>query len=591
MSSLRDVLSRVFLDSRAAAAATVLSGALALASCAGAPPAPRIVPEVDRAAAGQPIRSTEGVVVSASEIASRVGAAVLRDGGNAIDAAIATGFALAVVHPTAGNIGGGGFMVVRFPDGTSTAFDFREKAPLAADPEMFVDENGEYSRRVQANTHLAVGVPGTVAGFALAHERYGRAAWVDLVEPSVALAADGIVLSESLARSLAGQVQGAMSRYPASIQAFSRDGTPYELAETWRQPDLSRTLDRIMRNGRDGFYRGETARLLADEMRRNGGRITEQDLAVYRAVEREPIRGTYRGYEIISMPPPSSGGVALVQMLNILEGYDLRAFGHGSAAHLHHVTEAQRLAYRDRARHLADTDYWPVPIEKLTSKQYAAELRSEIDPRRAGVSSIEQLDVLAESLETTHYSVVDEDGMAVSVTYTLEAGYGSKIVVPGAGFLLNNEMGDFNGYPGITTESGQIGNEPNLARPGQRMLSSMTPTILARDGELVAVIGSPGGRTIINTVLHITLNIAAFGMGLQDALAATRSHHQWLPDRITIESNLPDPSVARQLEAMGHTVRVSGTQGQAHSIMLDPATGMRMGVPDPRSTDAGAATP
>jgi gamma-glutamyltranspeptidase/glutathione hydrolase len=546
---------------------------------------------VDRAAAGQPIRSTEGVVVSASEIASRVGAAVLRDGGNAIDAAIATGFALAVVHPTAGNIGGGGFMVVRFPDGTSTAFDFREKAPLAAHPEMFVDENGEYSRRVQANTHLAVGVPGTVAGFALAHERYGRAAWVDLVEPSVALAADGIVLSESLARSLAGQVQGAMSRYPASIQAFSRDGTPYELAETWRQPDLSRTLDRIMRNGRDGFYRGETARLLADEMRRNGGRITEQDLAVYRAVEREPIRGTYRGYEIISMPPPSSGGVALVQMLNILEGYDLRAFGHGSAAHLHHVTEAQRLAYRDRARHLADTDYWPVPIEKLTSKQYAAELRSEIDPRRAGVSSIEQLDVLAESLETTHYSVVDEDGMAVSVTYTLEAGYGSKIVVPGAGFLLNNEMGDFNGYPGITTESGQIGNEPNLARPGQRMLSSMTPTILARDGELVAVIGSPGGRTIINTVLHITLNIAAFGMGLQDALAATRSHHQWLPDRITIESNLPDPSVARQLEAMGHTVRVSGTQGQAHSIMLDPATGMRMGVPDPRSTDAGAATP
>jgi gamma-glutamyltranspeptidase/glutathione hydrolase len=324
-------------------------------------------------------------------------------------------------------------------------------------------------------------------------------------------------------------------------------------------------------------------------MRGNGGLITEEDLAVYQAVEREPIKGTYQGYEVISMPPPSSGGVALVQMLNILEGFDLRSMGHGSASYFHHVTEAQRLAYRDRARHLADRDYWPVPVDKLTSKEYAGELRGKINAQRAGVSSTEQLITQEESLETTHYSVVDADGMAVSVTYTLEAGYGSKIVVAGGGFLLNNEMGDFNGYPGITTDGGQIGNEPNLARPGQRMLSSMTPTILARDGKLVAVIGSPGGRTIINTVLHITLNIAAFGMGLEEALAAPRSHHQWLPDRISIESSLANPAVVQQLEAMGHTVNVGGSQGQAHSIMVDPATGMRVGVPDPRATDAGAA--
>ena len=567
-----------------------LAGVVLLGSCTYAGPSTiRVAPRIDESAVGRTVRTQGGLVVSASEIASRVGASVLREGGTAVDAAIATGFALAVVYPMAGNIGGGGFMVVRFPDGRSTSFDFREKAPLASGPEMFVDETGEYSRSVQANTHVAVGVPGTVAGFALAHERYGSYDWAGLVTPAVALAEDGIVLSEALARSLEGQVTGSMSRYPASVGAFSMNGTPYEAGDVWRQPDLARTLSRVMRDGRDGFYQGETARLIAEEMRRGGGLITEEDLALYRAVEREPIQATFRGYEVISMPPPSSGGVALVQMLNILEGYDLRAMGHGSAAHFHHVTEAQRMAYRDRARHLADVDYWPVPVERLTSKDYAAELRTEIDPRRAGVSSTEQIEPGVESMETTHYSVVDADGTAVSVTYTLEALYGSKITVPGGGFLLNNEMGDFNGYPGVTTESGQIGNEPNLARPGQRMLSSMTPTILARDGEVVAVIGSPGGRTIINTVLHVTLNIAEFGMDLETALASPRSHHQWLPDRISIESRLRDPGVARALEAMGHRVRVGGSQGQAHSVMLDPATGMRVGIPDPRSTDAAAA--
>jgi gamma-glutamyltranspeptidase/glutathione hydrolase len=570
------------------AAVALLAAALAAGCLQPDRPAARVDPRVNPAAVGRTVRTDRGVVVSANEIASRVGADVLRAGGNAVDAAIATGLALAVVHPTAGNIGGGGFMVIRFPDGRATTFDFREKAPQAAHPRMFVDASGAYSRRVQANSHVAVGVPGTVAGFALAHRRYGRAAWARLVAPAVTLATDGVVMSTPLARSLEGVLE-EMQRYPASVAAFSKQGAPYDAGEIWRQPDLARALDRIRADGHDGFYRGETARLLAAEMRQGGGLITEDDLARYEAVEREPIRGTFRGYDVISMPPPSSGGTALVEMLNILEGFDLAAMGQRSAAYFHHLAEAQRLAYRDRARHLADADFWDVPVARLTSKAYAAALRTLISPVRAGVSTPEDISTVAESLETTHYSVVDAEGTAVAVTYTLEAGYGSKITVTGGGFLLNNEMGDFNGFPGVTTDSGQIGTEPNLARAGQRMLSSMTPTILARDGRLVAVIGSPGGRTIINTVLHMVLNLAAFGMDLETALAAPRSHHQWLPDRLSIEDRLQDARVIAALQAMGHAATMGGTQGQVHAIALDPSTGLRVAAPDPRSSDAGAA--
>jgi gamma-glutamyltranspeptidase/glutathione hydrolase len=527
------------------------------------------------------------MVVSASEIASRVGMEVLREGGNAIDAAIATGFALAVTHPTAGNIGGGGFMVVRFPDGRVTAFDFREKAPLAAHPEMFTDENGEYSYEIHHESHKAVGVPGTVAGFALAHERYGSIDWKRLVDPAVRLADEGFRVPPGLARSLAG-VLPQMQRYPASVQAFSKNGVPYEAGEIWRQPDLARTLARIRDQGRDGFYKGETARLLAEEMRRGGGLITEEDLALYEAKERTPIRGSYRGYEVISMPPPSSGGIALIEMLNILEGYDLRSMGHNSPAYIHHVAEAMRRAFRDRARYVADTDFYEVPIERLTSKAYAAELRATIDPDRATPSQPADIAMAYESMETTHYSVVDENGMAVAVTYTLEAGYGSKITVPGAGFLLNNEMGDFNGKPGLTDESGLIGTEPNLARPQQRMLSSMTPTILAKDGRLVAVLGSPGGRTIINTVLGLVLNVVDHGMNIQEAVNAGRMHHQWLPDRISVERRGVTPETVAALEALGHQVRLIGQQGSAHCIMIDPRTGERLGAADPRDPDSGA---
>jgi len=533
-------------------------------------------------------QAPSGMVVSSNIIASEVGAEVLRAGGNAVDAAIATGFALAVVHPSAGNIGGGGFMVIRFPDGRTTALDFREKAPLAAHPEMFLDENGEYSREIHHNSHLAVGVPGTVAGLALAHERYGSGEWARLVSPAAALAADGFELTEALEGSF-GYAVRAMEPYPASLTKFTKDGEPYAAGDLWAQPDLARSLERIRDQGRDGFYLGETARLIAEEMVRGGGMITEEDLALYEAKERAPIHGTFRGYDIISMPPPSSGGTALVEMLNILEGYDLAAMGHNSQAYIHHLTEAMRRAFRDRALHMADADFADPPLDELTSKAYAEGLRSGIQSDRASVSKPSDIALPAESLETTHYSVVDADGMAVAVTYTLEAGYGSKIVVPGGGFLLNNEMGDFNAGPGLTTDRGLIGTEPNLARPQQRMLSSMTPTILAKDGELVAVMGSPGGRTIINTVLQVALNVMEFGMGIQDAVNAKRLHHQWLPDGLRMEEEGMTPELQAALEAMGHTVQIRGSQGTAQSIMIDAGTGMRVGAPDPRGGDSGAA--
>ena len=562
----------------------LLAVAVAAASCAPASQATNSTTPVERTG-----RATSAMVVSANQIASDVGAEVLRNGGNAVDAAIATGLALAVVHPTAGNIGGGGFMIIRFPDGRTTALDFREKAPLRAHPEMFVDPaTGEYSSTIHHRSHLAVGVPGTVAGFDYAHRRYGTADWSSLVQPAVRLAEDGFPLSANLARSFAN-VLGSMEDYPASIAAFSKNGTPYAEGEVWRQPDLARTLERVRANRRDGFYTGETARLLAAEMERGGGMITEEDLARYEPREMTPVTGTYRGYDIISMPPPSSGGVAMVEMLNILEGFDLRSMGHNTAPYIHHLAEAMRRAYRDRAQYVADPEFADVPVARLTSKQHADSLRRTIDPNRASVSATSDLAMPAESDQTTHYSVVDGNGLAVSVTYTLEQAYGSKIVVPGAGFLLNNEMGDFNARPGLTTETGLIGTEANLARPEQRMISSMTPSILARDGELVAVFGSPGGRTIINTVMQMVLNIVDHQMPIADAVAAKRLHHQWLPDRISIEADGATEQAVDQLRAMGHEVRIGGRQGSVHAIMIDPRTGERTGAADARDADSGSA--
>ena len=541
-------------------------------------------------AGNTPARARKGMVVSQSDIASEVGWKVMREGGNAIDGAIATAFALAVTHPTAGNIGGGGFIVYRAADGTATTFDFREMAPAGSSPTMWM-KDGKYDFNIHHNSHRSVGVPGTVAGLHLAWQKHGSKPWKDLVTPAVALARDGFEMSDGLARSLARMLvePDDFKKYPASLAQFSKNGTPYEPGEIFKQPDLARTLQRIADRGPAGFYEGETAELLEKEMKANGGLITREDLKNYRARERTPVKGTYRGYEVIGMPPPSSGGIAVIHMLNLLEGFDLKANGYGSAQNLHLVAESMRRAFADRAQHLGDPDFnTAIPVAQLLSKDYAAQVRKTINPNKASVSSPSSFSWPTESQETTHLSVVDEKRNAVSMTYTLEYGYGSRIVVPGAGFLLNNEMGDFNSAPEMTDERGNIGTRPNLALPGKRMLSSMSPSILAKDGKLFMVTGSPGGRTIINTVLLTILNVVDFGMNAQEAVDAGRIHHQWLPDRINYERFGFSADTIARLKAMGHTVNEQGGQGVAEVIVVG-SDGVLEGGLDRRAPDGGAA--
>lgn len=543
------------------------------------------------AAGRNAVRGKNGVVASSSALASEVGVETLRNGGNAVDAAVATAFALAVTWPTAGNIGGGGFLVYHGADGEATTFDFREKAPLAATENMYLDEDGNVRENSNHEGILAVGVPGTVAGLALAHREYGKLDWPDLVAPAVRLARDGIAITWKLRDDFKGRKE-RWDRYPSSARIFLKpDGSFYEPGETWVQKDLAKTLERIQRRGKAGFYEGETAALVADFMERNGGIITREDLAKYEALEREPIRGTYRGYEIVSMPPPSSGGVALVEMLNILEGYDLAAAGHNSVRYLHLLTEAMRRAYADRARYLGDPDFnEDMPVTQLISKPHSANLRGSIDMTQASESDPALFADRYESDQTTHFSVVDKDGNMVSLTYTLEWGYGSHIVVEGAGFLLNNEMGDFNAVPGVTDVSGRIGTEPNRIRPEQRMLSSMTPTIVARDGLPIFATGTPGGKTIINTTLQTILNVIDHGMTIAESIEAGRIHHQWLPDRTLIEQHGFSPDTIRLYEELGHTVRRIGTIGSAMGVYHDRENGVFLGAADSRAEDGGAVS-
>ena len=539
-------------------------------------------------ATSEPFRAAHGMVVSENAIASEVGVAVLKAGGTAIDAAVATAFALAVVHPTAGNIGGGGFIVYRPQAGEPVAYDFREVAPSAASPTMFLTD-GKYDAAKHHDSYLSVGVPGTVAGLHLAWKEQGKLPWRRLVEPAIALARDGFPVSESLAASLARALP-SLKRYRASLAQFSKHGAPYTAGDRLVQPDLARTLARIAARGPAGFYDGETARLIERDMAAHGGLITRADLAAYRPERRVPVRGSYRGYDIISMPPVSSGGIALVEMLNVLEGYDLASSGWGSARNAHLMIEAMRRAFADRARHLGDPAFNPeMPIATLISKAYAASLRATITPDRASVSSPSSFEWPGESSETTHFSVVDADRNAVSLTYTLEAGYGSKIVVAGAGFLLNNEMGDFNAGPGLTDASGLIGTGPNLAAPGKRMLSSMTPTIVAKDGRLFMVTGALGGRTIINTVLHTILNVLDFGMNAQEAVDAGRFHHQWLPDTVVFERYGLSPDTLAILQAQGHAFRDVEALSVAEAIVVAPKDGKLNAGTDGRSVDGGAA--
>jgi gamma-glutamyltranspeptidase/glutathione hydrolase len=553
-------------------------------------------PAAQRVALDLGLLSREGVVVSSSSYASDVGAGILARGGNAVDAAIAVAFALAVTHPSAGNIGGGGFMVVRTPAGEATTFDYREIAPGGATETMYLDEAGDIDRSLTAAGYLAPGVPGTVRGMALAHERFGTLPWEDLVTPAVALARDGFALPERLARALNAEVRGRMSAFPASVAAYGKPGGgEWTTGDTIVLPDLAASLEAIATGGPDAFYTGWIADRIADDMARHGGLINRADLAGYQAKERAPVRGRFRDYEIISMPPPSSGGVALIEMLNILEAAGIHRMPRGSPQAIHHIAEAMRRAYLDRARHLGDPDFVDVPVARLIARPHARQLARSIDPARASSSVELGRDIVSEQgdepEETTHFSVVDRNGLAVANTYTLEGGFGSHLVIEGTGILLNNEMGDFNKKPGTTNLTGDIGTDANLIAPGKRMLSSMTPTIVARDGKLALVTGSPGGRTIINTVLSIVLHVAAWDLEGRRAVDAPRMHHQWLPDRLTIEGNGVSDETLAALEAMGHTVRVQGTQGSAQTIWMHPQTGAAFGVVDRRDSTAKASAP
>ncbi len=530
-------------------------------------------------------RGKAGMVASRSALASQVGADVLRRGGNAIDAAVATGFALAVTYPSAGNIGGGGFMVIRLADGTLVTNDHRERAPAAAHRDMFLDDAGNPIKGLSTDSHLAVGVPGTVAGLLDVHERYGNLERADVINPAIALAREGFSLDDDLAAQFRRHLP-RLERHQASRALFAkRDGSPLTAGEHFVQEDLAATLERVREQGRDGFYQGKTAELLVTEMERGGGLISLRDLAAYESVWREPIRGTYRGHEIVSMPPPSSGGVLLVHMLNMLEPHDIRGFGYGSAAAMHRMIEAERRAYADRAEHLGDMDFYPTPVGTLIGKPYAARRFADFDPARASLSEEVGAGAIPdESPDTTHVSVMDAAGNAVAYTTTLNLSYGSKIVVPGAGFLLNNEMDDFSIKPNTPNSFGLLGDEANAIAPGKRMLSSMTPTIVLRDGEPVLVTGSPGGSTIITTVLQVVMNIIDHGMDLADAVGKPRFHHQWRPDRVLVEPFGFSPDTLATLEAMGHqnidTIRWGRGIGDANSVMRKD--GDLLGVSDPR---------
>lgn len=529
------------------------------------------------------LRGTGGMVSSRSDLASEVGSGILAAGGNAVDAAVATAFALAVTYPSAGNIGGGGFLVLAKADGTVLTQDHREVAPAAAHRDMFLDAEGNVDRKLALDSLQAAGVPGSVAGLLDALERHGSMSREQVLAPAIRLAQEGFILNEDIANQFALNLPG-FRPYPASLAVFTRDGEAYRAGDLWQQPELAATLQRIADQGRDGFYKGETADLIVAEMQRNGGLITHADLEAYTPVWREPLQGSYRGYQVWSMPPPSSGGVLLLQMLNMLETYDLKASGYGSAATVHLMIEAQRRAYADRAEFLGDPDFVEVPVAMLTSKHYAQQRFADFDPARASdSSSIGAGSWPAESPETTHLSVVDKDGNAVSLTTTLNRSYGNLIVVPGAGFLLNNEMDDFSSKPDAPNAYGLVGRSANEIQPGKRMLSSMTPTIVTQDGKVVLVTGSPGGATIINTVLQVVLNVLAHEMDLEDAVSKPRIHHQWLPDTVRYENGAITEAGLEGLRAMGHKgLTGSGFGiGDANSILV--RDGVITGVSDPRN--------
>lgn len=530
-----------------------------------------------------------GMVVTSNKLASQTGIEILQKGGNAIDASIATAFALAVTHPAAGNIGGGGFLVYMNSSGAVTTIDFREKAPLAATANMFLDNEGKLIEDLNHNSIKAIGVPGTVAGLFLAHRKYGKLPWSVLIQPSVDLAQKGFPMTWSLYQE--AQWLSRESSSKSFIQNYFKNSKDVltRPGELWKQPALAKTLTLIRDKGQDGFYKGAVAEEIEQFMIQNGGILTKKDLEKYQAIERKPIKGSYKGYDIYSMPPPSSGGVALVEMLNMMECANLKELEFNSTGYVHLLTEVMRRTFADRAQHLGDPDFNSnMPIEKLTSKEFAKNRFRQIDMNSASRSDSSTFGQPYDGNNTTHFSVVDKDGNAVSLTYTLEDSYGSKMGSNKLGFIFNNEMGDFNPVPGVTNSQGQIGSAANIIAPEKRMLSSMTPTIVAKDGKPFLIIGSPGGRTIINTVFQTILNVLSYDMQIDQAIEAMKIHHQWLPDVIYYEKHLLSPETRKSLQLMGHKLQEVDILGSLMGITYDPALKIYMGAADSSSPDGGA---
>jgi len=546
------------------------------------------------AAAREPVRAKHGIVASTNEVASSVGVDVMKRGGNAVDAAIAVAFALAVTHPAAGNLSGGGFMMIRLNNGKTTAIDYREMAPAAATRNIYLDKDGKLIQGEGGSLegYRAAGVPGTVRGMELALKKYGsgKLTWSQLIEPARRLAANGFEVTYSLARSLRSS-KDYLSKYPETRRIYLKEGDFYNEGEIFKQPDLAATFARLQQGGPNEFYEGETARLIVNDMKRNNGLMTLEDLRGYVAKERDPLRGIYRGHEIISMPPPSSGGAVLIEMLNILEGYDLGKLDANSSERYHLMAEAMRRAFADRAEYMGDSDFVKVPVAGLIDKAYAAKLRSNISTERASTSAEVRAGRPAgyESEETTHFTVVDAEGNAVANTYTLNNSYGSAAVAKGTGMLLNDEMDDFAAKPGTPNMYGLIQGERNAVAPRKRPLSAMTPTIVLRkDGSFWFTVGSPGGPTIINTVLCVITNVIDFDMNIQQAIDAPRIHHQWLPDELVGEPLGLSGDTQKALTSRGHTLAKQRTLGDAEGIMIEEKTGVRLGATDPRRSDGAA---
>jgi gamma-glutamyltranspeptidase/glutathione hydrolase len=537
------------------------------------------------ALAREPVRARNAMVATQEPLATEIGVAVLRQGGNAIDAAVAVAFALAVTLPAAGNLGGGGFLLARFADGRTTFIDFRERAPMAAARDMYLDSEGKPTRDSVVGWRAA-GVPGTVRGLEYAHHKYGRSRWRDLVNPALKLARHGFPVYYGLETSLKS-AEGRLSEFPESRRIFLNNGALYETGQLFRQPELARTLARIARYGAKDFYEGETARILVEESKKGGGLFTSEDLKTYAVVERTPLTGRYKHYDIITAPPPSSGGIGILQMMGVLEDSGYEKHGAGSAAAIHFVAETMRRFYADRSRHLADPDFHPVPVKGLLDPQYISRIRASINPLRATPSDEIQPGhpQERESGETTHFSIVDAEGNAVALTYTINGSYGSGVTVPRLGFLLNNEMDDFAAKPGEPNMFGLVQGEANAIQPGKRPLSSMTPTLVLRNGKLYMVVGAPGGSRIINGVLQVLLNVIDFGMNIQDAIDAPRFHHQWRPDKLFLERGF-SPDTIRLLEEKGHKIDSIKNVAVVEGILIDD--GWLQGGSDGRLTGESA---